>query len=527
MGNTISKNTDSDLKKVVDFVASKYILGENFNDMRKLSDIDYCNELIILTSEILNKKLNTMEIEYLAQKTEGGVDIDKMTKDDVKFFKKKNMDQVEVTNQAKKRRMCIGIAKYYIKIAHLFAAIATTINPEFTLQKKGEKENIRRTTPSVSNQQEDTVTAMSKPRENEMYKAKDPQPPADLQKPPPDMPNFQNLPPDMPNFQNLPPDNNLQKPPPNINNLFNNPPQNNRLMVGGNQMEINNNNLNIDQNNPAKTSFNLENKSSMPVNTNFALNKFNLCSERIHSLLKNQSKDDVIEDQMSIQTNMCSLNVDKNGKTKTLDKIAGIAQLEKLYYDVYNFDTGKYDSMSNAMKKIYLEDVRRFYKVFTHSDNVPDYVNKYSDITLQEYQNNPGCRSQGGNAFRKSYTGSIKYELFDKYIKHVQSMIDKMNENQNKLIGILDRLFVTATIKGKENVTLNPEMNEKFLTDLVKQARQLIINLYIECEDDYYKGLKLFEAIANNQELETSKMRDIPNIDNDFNNNKNNDMVEA
>lgn len=32
----------------------------------------------------------------------------------------------------RKKRVCIGIAKFYVKIAHVFAAIVMTINPIYT-----------------------------------------------------------------------------------------------------------------------------------------------------------------------------------------------------------------------------------------------------------------------------------------------------------------------------------------------------------------------------------------------------------
>ena len=140
MGNTTSSTSDTDtkitLKKAVDEIAVKYILTENFTDMKQLANVDYCNELVVITADILNKKLTEIEIEYLAQKTEQGEDINKMTEDNIRFFKKNKLDNIDVQNQSKKRRMCVSIAKYYIKIAHLFAAIATTINPVFSYNKQ-------------------------------------------------------------------------------------------------------------------------------------------------------------------------------------------------------------------------------------------------------------------------------------------------------------------------------------------------------------------------------------------------------
>ena len=36
--------------------------------------------------------------------------------------------------------MCIGIARFYVKVAHVFAAISTTVNPEYTYSNElGEK----------------------------------------------------------------------------------------------------------------------------------------------------------------------------------------------------------------------------------------------------------------------------------------------------------------------------------------------------------------------------------------------------
>jgi hypothetical protein len=38
---------------------------------------------------------------------------------------------LDIKNPSKKRRVCLGIAKFYIKIAHVFATILTTINPVY------------------------------------------------------------------------------------------------------------------------------------------------------------------------------------------------------------------------------------------------------------------------------------------------------------------------------------------------------------------------------------------------------------
>ena len=75
--------------------------------------------------------LNDIEIDYLDQRTQEGLEINKMNKENVVYLAKNHMDRLDITNSIKKKRMCIGIAKFYVKIAHLFAAIAMTINPRY------------------------------------------------------------------------------------------------------------------------------------------------------------------------------------------------------------------------------------------------------------------------------------------------------------------------------------------------------------------------------------------------------------
>ena len=72
MGNMQSIPKNSKLVDVADYVAAKYILTQNFNDMKKLNEPEYCNKLVILTSKILNKYLKEREVKYLAEKIKNG-----------------------------------------------------------------------------------------------------------------------------------------------------------------------------------------------------------------------------------------------------------------------------------------------------------------------------------------------------------------------------------------------------------------------------------------------------------------------
>jgi hypothetical protein len=151
MGNLISnmKNDNNDtttkkpatIREIMDYVASYYILTMDFNSLRKLHDKEYCDKLVILTSEIVDKYFTNMEITYLAQSIESGDSVQsekkdnenagELQKDRISFFNKNELSKLDIQNPIKKKRVCNGISKFYVKIAHIFATILTTINPVY------------------------------------------------------------------------------------------------------------------------------------------------------------------------------------------------------------------------------------------------------------------------------------------------------------------------------------------------------------------------------------------------------------
>jgi hypothetical protein len=142
MGNSFSNSTaqsqfaDRSLKpkplsQIIDYIATYYILTMDFNSLKKLAEKEYCDKMVILTSDIIERYFTDMDITYLAQKIKDGKEVNELTNDNVIFFDKSKLDNLDVTSQLKKTRLCIGIAKFYVKIAHVFAAIVMTINPVY------------------------------------------------------------------------------------------------------------------------------------------------------------------------------------------------------------------------------------------------------------------------------------------------------------------------------------------------------------------------------------------------------------
>lgn len=154
MGNQLSskkqeQDTDGELKpksvaQIIDYIATNYILTMDFESLKKLYDKEYCDKLVILTSDIVDRYFTNLELTYLAQRIKNGVEVNETTKDKFIIFDKDKLTNLDIQNSIKKKRVCLSISKFYIKIAHLFASIVTTINPVYVY--KDPSGNVQRAT---------------------------------------------------------------------------------------------------------------------------------------------------------------------------------------------------------------------------------------------------------------------------------------------------------------------------------------------------------------------------------------------
>lgn len=138
MGNTQSTgNTKHQLReklKKLNNVAFDYIIHSNLN---KLDQKEHCNDLIILTSGIIDKAFNAQEVEYIYQHTQSGQVIDKKNKELLMYFNKNTMDNFKKYDAAsRKQNMCNSIAKYYVKIAHVLEAISSALDYQTSICHK-------------------------------------------------------------------------------------------------------------------------------------------------------------------------------------------------------------------------------------------------------------------------------------------------------------------------------------------------------------------------------------------------------
>ena len=143
MGGVFSNNASTGVEKgfrnfyeAIDYIATHYILTMDFKSLSNLSNKEYCDNLVVLTADIIQKYFTDMDITYLDQRIRDGVITNDLATGQVSFISKDMLDSLDISNDAKKsilkRRVCIGIAKFYVKIAHVFSAIVMTINPVYT-----------------------------------------------------------------------------------------------------------------------------------------------------------------------------------------------------------------------------------------------------------------------------------------------------------------------------------------------------------------------------------------------------------
>jgi hypothetical protein len=250
-----------------------------------------------------------------------------------------------------------------------------------------------------------------------------------------------------------------------------------------------------------------EHKNDIPSGVQPTISKVNLCSARINALIKDKSilSTTSASEPITVSTNFCNMNTTKDGTSKILQNEPGIPELEKLYYDVYNYNTGSFTSMSDDMKKQYNNDLQAFYTLFTGNENMPSNITKFGQIPLRDFKKIGACKNNG--PFTKSYTGTLKDKLFNDYSENITQMMNNTEETQNALLKIIDQLFVYISNPqdpNKKLIVIHPKLTSEMLTKLVAETRSTIIKLYTTCEQDFFKGLQIFEAIVEKQVLDTS-----------------------
>ena len=455
MGGTSSSSlSDKPFADQLDYIAAHFILTQNFQDMQNLASMDYCNKLIIITSDVLKQKVPNIEIDYLwrRQQTVNGKqeEVNEKETDTVKVLQmQKAATQLDVQNKTQKRRMCVSIAKHYVLIAHLFAAIITTVNPTYTvkgqratlnLQERSEQAKLGTLLPTTRMPAAMPTTRMPTTR----------------------LPTTR-LPTAMPTT-NLEP-----------------------TVYGGATERVN-------------------------------LSRLNLCSRRLNALTNSNPSlfsETAVQnmpatDTLMVKPNFCSYNA----TLKNVMDEPGFPELEKLYYDKYDDDAGGFKSMTPESEKQYLKDVETVYKAFTSmsasgsgsssssaSGTIPK---RFRDIKLREFGQYESCQANS----RMKLPAKDKVLL--KYADKIRTMLQHTEQFQKKLLETIDVLFkVNLKSDDKDTVVrINPVLTEQDIQGLIVKTRKTILELYTTCEQDFLETVNMFETVVHMQVQETGASQD-------------------
>jgi hypothetical protein len=107
--------------------------------------------------------------------------------------------------------------------------------------------------------------------------------------------------------------------------------------------------------------------------------------------------------------------------------------------------------------------------------------------------------------FKSSYRVPKSGGAFAAYSSHIKTMIKNADTARAKLLDVIDKLFLivemnptgseTSGTSSKPAITIHPELTYERLDELINQAREMIIQLYVGCERDFYTGMKLLHVI--------------------------------
>jgi hypothetical protein len=174
--------------------------------------------------------------------------------------------------------------------------------------------------------------------------------------------------------------------------------------------------------------------------------------------------------------------------------------------------------MTSETYESYKNDLLLFYTAFTGNNVIPlmdsidnsgnkikvPVIKKFSDIPLRSYHRSEGCRNN--SSLNREYRGTFKERLFYEYAEHIKKMLNKTEVVQAELLKIIDKLFLYAENpdSNAKEIVINPSLTERKLQEIIDETRRIIIHLYLTCEEDFVKGLDLFEAIVETQIKETS-----------------------
>ena len=501
MGNTQSqKKSDKpkdmffneELINSIDVLASKLIFEESFQNLLKLQDPRYCDEISILTHRLLKKKLSPINVNMVTNRVKfGSQNRDLYTITEDSFKKMKNINDKNYN----KNEMCLNVSKFYTRVFQAYSAIVTAINPIHIYKNIEGDEKIRSVFDEISdiNKKKSDIGLRSL-CSRRIFHLK-----------PTKMGNKQ---------MTL-----------DIKNCKMNKKGEKLAVLTREHVnkQVEKHEESVETTEP-KEEAPVEPAPEVPVKEEKKTEEQEKKPEDEEVVEEKKSEEkEVVEEEKKPEEEeekkpeeVVEKKEDKEQKggenevgeikmtselieTMSLADEPGIKSLENLYKDKMELVTegsrlkGKF-VMSDKSKKLYERDLKEFYKAFVPDGKNANDIKKFSQITLIDYSKTDKC-VKGKESAMRGDSAKREDSLFVEYGKHFQTMIKNVKERETELIDHLHLLF-DFDIKKEVPIVIKKDLTEDKLNEtIIPGILKTVKKMYIDCESDFQKGLLIYNKI--------------------------------
>ena len=484
MGATASTSKKANFLSGVEKLVTRLIMKQSWKDMQKLEQPEHCQKLIAITSEVLQKHLNSREIKYLANRVKTGEERPEKMQN-VSWIPKHVLDELNKTKQ----QNCQGIAKFYIRIAHVYTAIIKTINPQYVFN---DRDNVKQKIPLLqygkipSNVEKKLEQfGFCQRRINALkYKTNDdgtltinPSPCELIQKKYRDqhgtcVTKYKTFAaePGVPELLQL------------YKDVYNYDPRTGRP---GKYSRITPESMKQYKRDLALFYKTFTGKSLPSDITRFSQIKLKDYSCRYDPRIKcppGRRREKTIDPEVYQPVTMHTPSTNKTAQTYPTNRASNRPSSSP---PSSQFPTRVAFDVGLQAKPVQRPKIKSYPRNDEPHNNAIMIGGKPLENRFLKVRH-------------KAYTGKKSSDTFSKYANHLARMIQWAQQSQEKLLNMLQRLFVAEG----ETYTIHPNLDEAELQKITTETREIIVKLYIKCEEDFRKGLELFDDIIEEKEME-------------------------
>lgn len=424
---------------VMDNIASDYIQTMNFSDMLQLQDPEKSKKLLILTQDIIMKKLEKHDIVY-DQKVKDAMGVTDEKKEGVVFTATKDELSGLKLSESAHQILANALAKKYLKIANIFAAIYVVLHPEYETSICSETTN----SGNKERNKEKKKICRLKPKSKTKHEKKE------------QAYFMRNKPEGAP-----------------IENFCHKRLQ---ALIGEGTSDLSLNALKDITVAPKVCEFGKDMKTGKPLK--FEDEPGILELDALYYDEYDNATRDFTKRSPSMQKEL------QKDATAFFEAIVGMKLAD------YNKLLKKKDPQAPPKEIKSFADVTM--RSLYDTEGCLSISDKIDSITSLE-----GVKTAGIGSYRHSYSGDSK--IFRDYGAHLRTMKENAENNYLALTAVIENLFVkTDATSASSGISFKIKQNltEKELDELLNKTRQLISKMYIQCADDFRIGINLFKKIV-------------------------------